>query len=257
MNPKISSLLALLCVLPASLPATEALQNVQPLNISGVIPAESGFAFRANSNLTVTALGYQFRPSASASSYVVRLLNAAGGEIRSATLNAPASATNQVVYTNVAPYEVTAGETNLVQAYDAFYATNAGNPRQWSGFVILTNDVNTGTFAVAPEVAYVGAVTNGSDYAGTNSSSFLIVGPNFTFTAGSVVVPSTLVISLVNSNLVQLSWPVTDTTGQLQSALAVTGAWTNVPIAPTNNGPSKVVELPVVPPGAYFRLTYP
>jgi hypothetical protein len=255
MNPKLHHFLAAWLALPLALFATDAIQNVQPQNSVGLIPNESGFSFLPATNFTVTALGYQFKPLPNASSYVVRLLGSNGTVVATATLNAPASATNQLIYTNISPVQLTGGTTNYLLAYDAFYFAS-NTVQQWEGFFIDSRDALSGSFSVAPELGYLGATSGTNLLYGTNAPYYLLVGPNFQFTTGTVVQPSTLLISLTSSNTVQLIWPASDVLGQLQTAAALGVAMTNVLQTPVTAGGSNVVELPVVPPGAFFRLAY-
>jgi hypothetical protein len=255
MNPKLNHFLAAWLAMPLALFATDAIQNIQPLSYVGFNPIESGFSFQPATNFTVTALGYRFTSSANASSYVVRLLDSNGIAVATATLNAPAAATNQLVYTNISPVQLAGGSTNYLLAYNQFYfASNA--VQQWDGHVIDSRVAESGSFSVAPEVGYLGATSGTNAYLGTNAPYYLLVGPNFQFTSGAVVQPSTLLISLISSNTVQLVWPASDVLGQLQATAALGVAMTNVSQVPMVVGSSNVVELPVVPPGAFFRLAY-
>ena len=256
MNPKILVLLALMCALPGTSPAADAIQNVEPLNLSGFSFAESGFRFRATTNITVTALGYFFKRSDNPSSYVVRLLNGNGAEVGSVTNSAPAATTNQLVYTAINPVLIPAGTTNTIQAYDALYAQANPGVKLWDGYVIDTRMAASGSFTVAPQIEYLYAVTNGLAYNGTNAPFNLLVGPNLLFPTSADVVPSALTLTLLNSSTAQLSWPVSDVLGVLQSAATISGVWTNVPQAVVTNGANKQVDVPVVPLGAYFRLKY-
>jgi hypothetical protein len=255
MNRKLSYLLAAWLAMPVALWATDAVQNVQPQSYAGLNPDESGFSFQPLTNFTVTSLGYWFKPSDAPSSYVVRLLDSNGTAVATATLNAPAAATNQLIYTNIAPVALTGGSINRLLAYDAlFFAANA--LKQWDGYVIDSRVPESGSFSVAPEVGYLGARSGTNAFQGTNAPYYLLVGPNFQFTTGPVVQPSTLLISLTTSNTVRLIWPAADTLGQLQTATTLGVAMTNVPQNPVVVGTSNVVELPVVPPTAFFRLAY-
>jgi hypothetical protein len=255
MNPKLTHFLAAWLAVPLALFATDAIQNVQPQNYAGLNPIESGFSFQPTTNFTVTALGYRFKPSTDSSSYVVSLLDSSGTAIATATLNAPAATTNQLVYTNIGPVQLTGGSTNYLLAYDGFYfASNA--VKQWDGYVIDSRVGESGSFSVAPEVEYLGATSGTNAFQGTNAPYYLLVGPNFQFTSGMAVQPSSLLISLTSSNTVQLIWPASDVAGQLQAAAALGVVMTNVLETPVVVGSSNVVELPVVPPGAFFRLAY-
>lgn len=255
MNLKLNHFLAAWLIVPLSLFATDAIQNVQPQNYAGLLANESGFSFRPTTNFTATALGYLFKPSANPASYFVRLIGSNGTTVASAILNAPAAATNQLVFTNISAVQLAGGSTNHLLAYDAYYfASNA--VKQWDGYVIDSRLPDSGSFNVAAEVEYLGASSGTSTFQGTNAPYYLLAGPNFKFTTETVVQPSTLLISLTSSNTVRLIWPASDTLGQLQAAPMLGAAMTNVSEPKVVVGSSNVVELPVVPPKAFFRLSY-
>lgn len=255
MNNRFYLLIAMaLSGFPTAMRAEKAIQDIQPQNLAGTLNAEVGFSFQPVTNVTVTALEYRFLASATNASYVVRLINSGGSNLVSVTLNA-ATATNQVAYTNISPLLLAAGSTNYLLSYDAQnYATNG--TKVWNGSVIDSADSGTGSFAVAPEINYLGASTNGLLYEGTNAYRFLFVGPNFQFTAGTVIQPSSLTILLTPSNSVQLLWPAADTLGQLQSTPQLGVSMADVTNTPVVVGPNNVVELPRVATNAFFRLRY-
>ena len=256
MNPKTFSLLTFLCALPVALPAADAIQNVQTLGAVGFAYGESGFRFRVATNITVTSLGYLFRPSVNPASYVVQLLDGDGLELRAVTNSAPATTTNLFVYTEIDPLQLTEGTTNTLQAYDALYAEANAGAKLWEGYAIDTRIPGTGSFNVASQIEYLEAVTNGVPYYGSNAPSWLLVGPNLSFPTAADVTPSYLTIVLVSPDTARVSWPATDVLGTLQSATNISGIWTNVVQAAITNGASKEVDVPIVPPGAYFRLQY-
>lgn len=256
MNIKFRLTLGAIASFAATLMATEALQEVQPTGYAGLNYAETGFCFQPVTNFTVTRLGYRFDPGEDPSAYVVRLVNAAGLELASVTLNAAAAPTNQMIYTNIPPLELEAGSTNYLLSYDQFYLTAHGS-NLWDGALIIADDPGTGSFTVAEEIAYLGACISTNLVDPTNAANFLFVGPNLEFTTAPIVNPSYLTISLTPSNTVRLIWPASDTLGTLQSGtnfpeFTVTVTNTSVVVG-TNN----VVELPLVPPRAFFRLSYP
>ena len=254
---KIKTIFVIAGVLCCSVPsqATEALQDIQTYSQVGFLDEEVGFSFLTGTNLTVTNLGYRFKASAQASSYVVRLLNVDGAEIAAVTLTAPAAATNQLIYTNIPPVQLDGGTTNFVVAYDSLYfATNT--IKHWDGAIIDLEDSNTGSFTVASELTYLGATSSTNLLAGTNSPNYLLAGPNFGFTTEPVVIAqSYLVISLTSSNTVQLLWPASDTLGQLQSAPDLSQTWLDVTNTPVVIATNNVVELPLGT-NALFRLGY-
>jgi len=242
---------AVLCSVPSQ--ATEALQDIKTYSQTGLQYDEVGFSFLTATNITVTNLGYRFKSNAIASSYVVRLLDANGGQLAAATLNAPAGNTNQLVYTNIDSVALVAGSTNYLVAYDALeFATNNGT-KFWENYIIDVGDSNSGSFTVASALVYLGATLSTNLLAGSNSTNYLFVGPNFKFTTELVV--SYLTIRLTPSNTVQLLWPESDTVGQLQTAPDLSQAMTNVANPPVIVGTNKVVELPLHT-NALFRLDY-
>lgn len=253
---KLKLTLAALALLGFTARATEAVQNILPLNLGGFIFQETGYSFKPNTNCTVTSLGFRFDASTNSAAYVVRLLDAGSNQLATATLHAGPSAAVQLLYTNIAPVPLVAGATNFLVCYDAvYYASNTA--KLWTGPVIDSRVPSTGSFGVAPEIQYLGACTNTALYGGTNAPFYLFTGPNLQFTTAPVVIqPSTLTLTLVNSNTVALSWPATDTLGQLQSAPALTAAMADVTNAPAVVGSNRVVQLPLVPPRAFFRLRY-
>lgn len=257
MNLKTLSLLACICALPGTVPAADAIQNIQPLNSSGFSYGETGFRFRVGTNVTVTSLGYFFRSAPGPSTYIVRLLDGNGTELRSSTNSALAAATDQLVHTAIDPIQLLAGTTNTLQAYDALYASTNSGVKRWEGYAIDARASNTGTFTVAPEIQYLGAVTNGLPYYGDATAPFtLLVGPNLSFPTGSDAVRSSLTITLISATTARVSWPLSDVPAVLQSATNISTVWTNVSQAVSTNGGSREVDVPVVPPGAYFRLKY-
>jgi len=248
-------LLGVLLLSGLSARATEALQDIQSYGYIGVNDEETGFGFVTETNFTVTRLGFQFDSSESDSSYVVRLVDGDGGQLAAVTVNAPAAPTNQLVYAAITPVELASGSTNFLLCYDAYYfASNA--VKHWDNPLILVDDPGSGSFNVAAEIIYLGASLSTNLIDPTNAANFLYVGPNFEFTTEPVVNPSSLTISLTSSNTVQLIWPAADTVGQLQSSTNLLATMTDVTNAPVVVGTSNVVELPLTPPEAYFRLKY-
>lgn len=220
----------------------------------GYIFGEVGFAFRPAAHLTITNLGYAFHSVPAA--YTVLIRNAAGTILASATLaasNMPASA---FVYSNISPVNVTAGTTNFIACYDA--DTFAANGTiLWLGPVLDGTAPDGGQFDVAPELDYLGPTINGNLISFSGAPWVLYLGPNFQFAASTPVQPSRLEIVRTALNTVLLTWPATDTLGQLQAAPVLGAVMTNVPTPPMVVGTNNVVELPTPEAQIFFRLHYP
>jgi len=254
---KMKSALLLLTVLlteTTTVRATEALQNVDPpLDYGAISFDETGFSFRPATNITIEALGFAFSTQPLPASYVVRLLNHTGEVLTSAILSTSNAPGVQFVYTNIPPLSLAAGSTNFLTCYDAaVFATNGSY--SWSGRFVNESDSEGGSFDVAPQLNYLSAILGTNSPSGTNNPSLLFVGPNFQFT---VLETSRLTIALTLSNTALVSWPATDTLGQLQTAPDLATTMTNVTAVPTVVGPNKVVEWPITDTQAFFRLNYP
>lgn len=254
MKTKFALTLGIILSFTTALRAIEALQEVEPLYSAAYVNAETGFCFKPVTNFTVTSLGFRFGSNTN-DSYVVKLVDAEGMQLASVTLNAAAAPITQLVYKNIPALELAAGSTNYLLCYDAVYYASNGVKR-WANSLISADDPSSGSFTVAAEILYLGACLSTNLVDPTNAANFLYVGPNFQFTTEPVVEPSYLLISLTSSNSVQLIWPASDTLGQLESATNLTSAMTVVTNERVVVGTSNVVELPLVPPQAYFRLRY-
>jgi len=247
-------LLAVFLTATAVVRATEALQNVDPtLSAGAVITDEVGFSFRPAANVTINALGYTFDVASLPASYVVQVLDQAGGILASATLSTSNAPGSQFIYTNIPPLSLAVGSTNYLTAYDAAYLDVTGM-KSWTGYVINEIGDLGGTFDVASGLDYLGATIGTALYGDTNASSLLFVGPNFQFT---VLETSRLSITLTSSNTALVSWPATDTLGQLQCTPDLATTMTNVTTVPTVVGPNKVVEWPSMDAQTFFQLKYP
>ncbi len=236
----------------ASVMAVEALQNVEAAAYAAIVENEAGFTFQPASNIVVTSLGYTFGNSVDGS-YVVQMVGPGGAVLASALVSASGAPGNQFIYAVIPPLQLSAGSTTYVTGYDAErFATNG--TKFWSGNAIDESQPNGGSFGVAPELVYLGATDGTNLIAGPE---FLLVGPGFEFTPIPAVVPSELSIIRTLSNTVVVSWPVTDPSGQLQTAPDLATAMTDVTATPVIVGGSKTVELPILDAQAYFRLRYP
>lgn len=259
MTTKAELFLTALLALPVTLPATEAVQNVDA-SYAGFAYQEVGFLFKPATNITINSLGFASTASTNLTesvSYVVQVLNAAGDPLTSVTLTVTNTLSSQFRYTSISPLNLGSGSTNYLTCYDANqFASNA--IKFWVGSIITEEEPGGGTFDVAADIEYLGATTSTNLYGGTNAPKFLFVGPNFDFTVTPAALqPSELTISLTSSNTVKLSWPATDTLGQLQTAPDFNIPMSNVTTIPVIMGSSRVVELPPADSQRYFRLRYP
>jgi len=247
-------LLAVLLTGSATLCATEALQNVDPpVDYVAISFDETGFSFRPTTNITIEALGFAFTTQPLPASYVVRVLNHAGAQLAVATLSTSNAPGAGFIYTNIPPLALAAGSTNFLTCYNELDFLSIGT-KSWTGRYVNESDADGGSFDVASELDYITATIGTAPPFGSNDSSLLFVGPTFQFT---VLQTSRMHIALTSSNTALVSWPATDTLGQLQTAPDLATTMTNVPAVPTVVGPSKVVEWPTTDTQAFFRLKYP
>ncbi len=213
-------------------------------NVGGAkIVQGAAFAFRAKTNLVITALGFQFNQNFQTAR--VDVLNASGAILAYAFPNTNSSLAGVSHYEPIPPLMIKAGTTNFIRGY-MHQGTNTSVPDLWIGGFLETNLI-----AVAHEVAFLGSGP-GLDLAGY-FASFFLQGANFQFSA---LPPVELQMTKTPSNHVQLSWRADAGNYVLQTAPRLGIAMTNVSQPAVLVGPNRVVTVPMDTTNRFFRLVW-
>lgn len=238
-------LLALLLAASHAL-AGEAVLLSTPNLGGGYATQGAGFAFRARTNLLITALGFQLNPS-----YIdirtarVDIVSASGVILASAFPSTNSSKLGLNYYEPITPLAIPAGTTNFVRGY-MHQGSNMDVPDVWLGGFVETNQI-----VVANEVGFLGSGA-GMNLGGYYTNYFL-QGANFQFS----VIPSVeLRLTRTPSNYVQLSWRADAGNYILQTGATLNAPMTNVLQPAVLVGTNRVVTLPVDTTRRFFRLVW-
>jgi len=216
----------------------------------------AGFAFSPKTTITVTALGYGCDDWAQQPATVL-LLNSNGLALASALASFSSPAFDWAHYTTISPRTLTPGKT--------YYLWSFWTNGNWTGLALASNGPNqNGTFAVAPDVAYLGEAdsTNADGSLPKNQGlpSELLIGPNFIFVDSTMIVLSGL---QVISNRAQIGFTVSGNPAAsftLLEADQSAGPWTtNLAAILTTNTPGSAYTFtaPIGSPVQFYRVQTP
>lgn len=243
---KLPGLALVLAVSTLNAVAGEAVLVSTPNMGGGYVAQGAGFAFRAKTNLLITALGFQLNP-AYFNIYTARVdIVSASGTILAYAL--PSTNSNKLglnYYEPITPLVIPAGTTNFIRGY-MHQPGNMNVPDVWLGGYLETNQIT-----VANEVAYLGGGTGVqlSDY----YPNFFLQGANFQFTTMPL---AQLQLTKTLSNYVQLSWRADVANLVLQTTPRLGVEMTNVLQPAVLIGTNRVVTVPMDTTNRYFRLVW-